>query len=117
MDELTPRDNAPKRETLSDDQKAIMADIEHLTQDQAAAMAVLAQAQAQTAAACADMADTLDGILAILVKVSQQFAVPLPTGIISAIAEKSYDPDAVMGDDEEEGDEDDEGDEFTDAKK
>ncbi len=104
MEELTPRENAPKSEQLTKEQKATMAEIERLTQDQGAALAVLAQAQAETAAACCDAADTLESILNVLVKVAKQFQVPLPAGLAE------YDPDAIDQEDEDE-DEDEEGDE------
>ncbi len=106
MDELTPRENAPKSEQLTKEQRATMAEIERLTQDQGAALAVLAQAQAETAAACSDMADTLDNILNVLVKVSKQFQVPLPAGLAE------YDPDEM----EPEGHQDDEDDEEAEMK-
>ncbi len=107
--DLSPRDGAhiPKQERLSDDQKALMKQVEDLTKSESAALAVLAQATLGTQAATEDMADRLREIVDLLVKAMQQFGVPLPAALQKAITDKDYDPDFIEPDDDEDDDDDD----------
>lgn len=107
--DLTPRDGShiPKQERLTQDQKALMKQVEDLTKSESAALAVLAQASLGTQEATEDMADRLREIVDILVKAMQQFGVPLPAALTKAIAEKDYDPDFIEPESPE-GDEEDE---------
>ncbi len=106
--DLSPRDGAhiPKQERMTDEQKALMQQVEDLTKSESAALAVLAQASLGTQAATEDMADRLREIVDILVKAMIQFQVPLPAALAKAIADKEYDPDSLDDEEDEEEDED-----------
>jgi len=109
--QLTPRDGAkiPKQEVLSKDQKALMDQVTELTKSENHAISVLVQAQEATLAAVEDCNDRLQTIVDLLVKAMNQFGVPLPKALDTAIAKGQYNPDEEPpeGDDEED-DEDDE---------
>lgn len=109
MPELTPRDGAkiPPRENLAAHEKAMMAEIEALTKSEAAALNAMATAAMRTADATEAMADTLEDLKAILVKVCIQAGFPLPARIEADIKSEDYDPDDMLdddGDDAEDGD-------------
>lgn len=106
--DLSPRDGAhiPKQERMTDEQKALMQQVEDLTKSESAALAVLAQATLGTQAASEENADRLQEIVDILVKAMIQFGVPLPAALAKAIADKEYDPDSLDEDEDEEEDED-----------
>lgn len=107
--DLSPRDGAhiPRQERMSEDQKALMQQVEDLTKSESAALAVLAQASLGTQAATEDMADRLREIVDLLVKAMLQFGVPLPAALQKAIDDKDYDPDS-LDDEEDEDDEEEE---------
>ncbi len=109
MKDLTPRDgaNIPKRENLSPAEKRVADEIERLTKSEAAAFAVLAQAMAGTQAACEDSHDLLRDIKDVLVKVCEHFAIPLPASIKLAMEQKTYDPDELVSDEDDEDEEED----------
>ncbi len=106
--DLTPRDGShiPKQERMTEDQKALMKQVEDLTKSESAALAVLAQAMMATQEASEDTADRLREIVDILVKAMQQFGVPLPAALTKAIADAEYDPDFIEPESDEEDEED-----------
>lgn len=113
--ELTPRDGAklpPKNTppTPGPIDPAIMAEIESMSKAEANALNTLANASMQTAEMVSIMAETLEELKDILVKVCQHTHMPLPARIADAIALGEYNPD-------ETGDEDEEDDETADVPK
>lgn len=101
--ELTPRPGAklpPKLEQLGATEKAAMAEIEEITRDQANALNALATSSMRTAEMCEIMAETLEDIKDILVKVCQGTGMPLPKRIQEQIESKVYDPDEALDDGE-----------------
>lgn len=102
MPELIPRDGAqmpPKRERFSADERALYNEIEAMSRSEAAAINTLAAASLRTADAVEAMADILDDLKAIMVKIAMHTRMPLPEGIKRA----EYDPDEIIEDGDEEG--------------
>lgn len=99
--ELLPRDGAhiPRREQVSPDEQAAIREIERLAGSEAQAMTVLAQSALRSADATEDGADLLEDIRDILIKVCQNFSIPLPKRIADALESGDLNPDKEEDDD------------------
>lgn len=103
--ELTPRDGAriPKAERLAPSEQAVMAQIEELSKSEASALNSLATSAMHTADMTSIMAETLEDIKDLLVKVCLNMRMELPKRIADAVAAGEYSPDDMPdGDDEDE---------------
>ena len=108
MKDLSPRDgaNVPKRENMTAAEKAVMAEVEKLTQSETVAFAMLAKEQQLTRMATEDCADHLRDIKDMLVLTLKNFSVALPAALAKAIEDGDYDPNELPGPDEDEGEDD-----------
>lgn len=98
---LTPLDGAKIPPKVAPIAPEVMAEIEAMSKAEASALNTLANAAMQTAEMTSIMAETLEDIKDILVKVCLHTGMALPKRISEALQAKEYDPDEIGEDDED----------------
>ncbi len=101
--ELTPRDGAKLPPKAPPMDPAVMAEIEAMSKAEANALNTLAQASLHTSEMVSLMAETLEDIKDILIKVCGSTGMPLPKRISEAMKLGEYDPDEIAAEDEDDG--------------
>lgn len=101
---LTPLEGAKIPPKVAPIAPEVMAEIEAMSKAEASALNTLANASMQTAEMVSIMAETLEDIKDILIKVCQGTGMQLPKRILDAIKDGEYDPDETGEDEEENAD-------------